>query len=133
MIVERGCFCYSIVNDIRNFVFGLAGATVYGFCKSREQKFVMSFTIIRESKAGDDMLALEGYYDGENVQTLGKIHAQKNQKLIITILDEFVEELPKKKSAQTVRGMLAKYADPNLRDQEESAWEKAVLEKYGNA
>ncbi len=77
------------------------------------------------------MLALEGYYDGENVhvQTLGKIHAQKNQKLIITILDEFVEELPKKKSAQTVRGMLAKYADPNLRDQEESAWEKAVLEK----
>ncbi len=48
MIVERGCFCYSIVNDIRNFVFGLAGATVYGFCKSREQKFVMSFTIILE-------------------------------------------------------------------------------------
>ncbi len=79
------------------------------------------------------MLALEGYYDGENVQILGKIHAQKNQKLIITILDEFVEELPKKKSAQTVRGMLAKYADPNLRDREESAWEKAVLEKYGNA
>ncbi len=37
--------CLCIVNDIRNFVFGLAGATVYGFCKSREQKFVMSFTI----------------------------------------------------------------------------------------
>ena len=35
----------SIVNDIRNFIFGLAGATVYGFCKSRKQKFVMSFTI----------------------------------------------------------------------------------------
>ena len=35
----------SIVNDIRNFVFGLAGATVYGSCKSRKQKFVMSFTI----------------------------------------------------------------------------------------
>ena len=28
------------------FVFGLAVATVYGFCKSRKQKFVMSFTII---------------------------------------------------------------------------------------
>ena len=37
---------YAIVNDIRNFVFGLAGATVYGSCKSRKQKFVMSFTII---------------------------------------------------------------------------------------
>ena len=34
-----------IVNDIRNFVFGLAEAFVYGFCKSRKQKFVMSFTI----------------------------------------------------------------------------------------
>ena len=34
-----------IVNDIRNFVFGLAGASVYGSCKSRKQKFVMSFTI----------------------------------------------------------------------------------------
>ena len=35
----------AIVNDIRNFVFGLAGATIYGSCKSRKQKFVMSFTI----------------------------------------------------------------------------------------
>lgn len=50
------------------------------------------------------MLALEGYYDGENIQALEEIHAQKNQKLIITILDEFVEEVPKAKSTQTVRG-----------------------------
>ena len=35
-----------IVNDIRNFIFGLAEATVYGFCKKRKQKFVMSFTIV---------------------------------------------------------------------------------------
>ena len=38
-------FDYCIVNDIRNFVFGLAGAAVYGSCKRRKQKFVMSFTI----------------------------------------------------------------------------------------
>lgn len=68
------------------------------------------------------MLALEGYYDGENVQTLGKMQAQKNQKLIITILDEFVEEMPKKKGVQSARGMLAKYADPKLREHEKSAW-----------
>ena len=79
------------------------------------------------------MLALEGYYDGENIQALEEIHAQKNRKLIITILDEFVEEVPKAKSTQTVRGMLAKYADTSLREQEKSAWEKAVVEKYGNA
>ena len=36
----------SIVNDIRNFVFGIAGAAVYGSCKRRKQKFVMSFTIV---------------------------------------------------------------------------------------
>ena len=34
-----------IVNDIGNFIFGPAEVTVYGFCKSRKQKFVMSFTI----------------------------------------------------------------------------------------
>ena len=50
------------------------------------------------------MLALEGYYDGENVQALGNIQARKNQKLIITVLDEFIEELPKKKSVQTEIG-----------------------------
>ncbi len=79
------------------------------------------------------MLAIEGYYDGEIVRTVEKIQAKKNQKLIITVLDEFVEELPKKKSVQTARGMLAKYADPKLRELEKSAWEKAVVEKYGNA
>ena len=41
-----------IVNDIKNFVFGLAEATVYGSCKSRKQKFVMSFTIIYKNQRG---------------------------------------------------------------------------------
>ena len=35
-----------VVNDIKNFVFGLIEAFVYGFDKRRKQKFVMSFTII---------------------------------------------------------------------------------------
>ena len=79
------------------------------------------------------MLAIEGYYDGEIVRTVEKIQAKKNQKLIITILDEFVEELPQKEKSQTVRGMLAKSADPRLMDHEATAWDKAVVEKYGNA
>ena len=37
------------------------------------------------------MMALQGYYDGNSVQTLEKIQAKKNQKLVITILDEFIE------------------------------------------
>lgn len=40
-----------IVNDIRIFVFVLAGATVYGSCKRRKQKFVMSFTIAAYCKS----------------------------------------------------------------------------------
>ncbi len=43
--LEQGSRIQVIVNDIRNFVFGLAGASVYGSGKSRKQKFVMSFTI----------------------------------------------------------------------------------------
>ncbi len=35
----------SIVNDIKNFIFGPAKASVYGFGRNRKQKFVMSFTI----------------------------------------------------------------------------------------
>jgi len=34
-----------IVNDIRDFAFGLVKASVYGFYKSWKQKFIMSFTI----------------------------------------------------------------------------------------
>ena len=79
------------------------------------------------------MLALEGYYDGSSVRTLEKIHAQKNQKLIITILDEFIEEKAKEQKPQTARGILSRYADPALWEQEKTAWERAVIEKYDNA
>ena len=44
------------------------------------------------------MLALQAYYDGNAVQTLEKINAKKNQKLIIIVLDEFMDEAPKKNS-----------------------------------
>ena len=35
-----------VVNDIKNFVFGLIEAFVYGFDKRRKQKFVMSFIMV---------------------------------------------------------------------------------------
>ena len=80
------------------------------------------------------MLALQGYYDGNEVRTLEQIHAQKNQKLIITILDEFMEESSLKENTRpSARGILSRYANPELQKEEEFAWEKAVEEKYGNA
>lgn len=78
------------------------------------------------------MLALPGYYDGNSVQMLEKIEAKKNQKLIITILDEFIEETPEVK-IHSARGALSEYANPQLLKEERSAWEKAVIEKYENA
>lgn len=79
------------------------------------------------------MLALQGYYDGENIQPLEKINAKKNQRLIITVLDDFIPETLKTEKRKTARGSLAEYANPDLKEQEKTAWEKAVTAKYGNA
>lgn len=79
------------------------------------------------------MLALEGYYDGKTIQPLEKINAKKNQRVIITVLDDFIPETPKAETQKTARGSLAEYANPDLIKQEKTAWEKAVTEKYGNA
>jgi hypothetical protein len=37
------------------------------------------------------MYALKGYFDGEKFISLDKTTIKKNQKVIITILDEFIE------------------------------------------
>lgn len=78
------------------------------------------------------MLALQGYYDGKKIQTLEEIQAKKNQRVIITVLDEFVEEVPVKKG-QSARGLLSEYADPDLWEKEKTAWERAVAGKYADA
>ena len=79
------------------------------------------------------MLALQGYYDGNMDRTMEKIHAKKNQKLIITVLDEFMDESDSKDEKKSARGILAQYADLGLREKEQYAWEKAVTEKHGSA
>lgn len=78
------------------------------------------------------MIAVSGYYDGNVIQALEKLQVKKNQKLIITILDEFLEEAPANIERQSARGVLAQYANPELQKEEQQAWEKAVIQKYGN-
>ena len=56
---------------------------------------------------------------------------QKKQKVIITVLDEFVGEKPNKKG-KSARGILSEYANPVLWEEEKTAWEKAVAEKYAD-
>ena len=78
------------------------------------------------------MEALQAYFDGNAVKTLGDVKLKKNQKLIITVLDEFLDDAPKKKMGKSARGILSKYANNDLPEEENTAWEKAVSEKYGN-
>lgn len=78
------------------------------------------------------MQAVQGYYDGTAIKLLEEIEAKPNQRVIITIMDEFVE--PKKAlHGKGMRGILHRYADPKLAEREKGAWERAVVEKYGNA
>lgn len=80
------------------------------------------------------MLALQGYYDGSTVQILEEIHAKKNQKLIITILDEFIDidDINERTKNLSARGSLAQYANLELQKKEEFAWEEAVKDNYDN-
>lgn len=38
------------------------------------------------------MIALAGYYDGATIQLLEKANLRKNQRLIITVMDELTEQ-----------------------------------------
>ena len=77
------------------------------------------------------MLAVQGYYDGTVIKPFEKITAKTGQRVIITVMDDFIEprELPAKKS---MRGVLSKYANPALAKKEKEAWKNAVVEKYDN-
>ena len=77
------------------------------------------------------MLAVQGYYDGTAIQTLEKINARPNQRVIITIMDEFLTPAINAER-KSMRGVLAQYADPTLAEMEKGAWESAVVKKYGN-
>lgn len=78
------------------------------------------------------LAAVEGYYDGTTIRLPEDFRAKINQKVIVTLMNEFVrpDADVKKKSA---RGVLSQYANPKLREQEEGAWERAVVEKYGHS
>ena len=75
-------------------------------------------------------LTILGYYDGVNIRLLEKLSAKPNQKVLITTTEEFLEPVEQGKS---LLGVLSKYADPSLMEQEAGAWERAVVEKYGHS
>lgn len=78
------------------------------------------------------MLAVQGYYNGLTIRPLEKILAKPNQRVIITVLDEFVESTTTV-AKKGIRGILSQYADPSLQEKEKGAWERAAVEKYSDA
>ena len=75
------------------------------------------------------MLVLPAYFDGETVKTVDNYKFSKDQKLMITVLDEAEET--KINGIKTLRGSLSKYANPKLIEKEISAWSIASGEKHG--
>ncbi len=75
------------------------------------------------------MLVLPAYFDGDSVKTVDNYKFSKDQKLMITVLDEAEEK--KINGIKTLRGSLSKYANPKLIEKEKSAWSVAAGEKYG--
>ena len=77
------------------------------------------------------MQSIQGYFDGVAVKPLEKLIAKPNQRVIITVMDEFVN-LSKTDAKNNLRGVLSQYADPGLAEQEKGAWEHAAVEKHDN-
>ena len=49
----------------------------------------------------------------------------------ITLVNDYVDELLKKsKKIDSLKGSLSRYANPRLREEEESAWAKGAVEKH---
>ena len=75
------------------------------------------------------MQTIPEYYDGTTIRPLERIIAKPNQRVIITVMDEFVE--PSKLSPdKSIRGILAEYADPALAQAEKGAWERAAIQHH---
>lgn len=83
------------------------------------------------------MLAVHGYYDGVAFRPLEKTTAKPNQRVIITIMDDFVEapESTKKERLEEIErlgGSLAEYANPALAQREKEAWAQMAVKKHDN-
>lgn len=90
------------------------------------------------------MTSIPAYFDGNAVRTLDAYPFEKDQKLIITVLDDTAanrthtdfdaeKELAeaRERGIKSLRGSLAEYANPALIEKEKDAWANAVGEKYG--
>jgi len=80
------------------------------------------------------MLNANGYFDGNTIRTFDSVNAKKNQKVIITFLDEFIDEpRPQKKTARGILNEFARTDIPNIEKHEKDAWREAAEKKHANS
>ncbi|MBQ9536287.1 MAG: hypothetical protein IJU79_00695 [Desulfovibrionaceae bacterium] len=77
------------------------------------------------------MDSIQGYYDDVNIKPIGKFNAKPNQKVLITILEEFMEST-KPPCKNVLKGIFSEYANQDLVEKEKLVWEHAMVEKHGN-
>ena len=80
------------------------------------------------------MLNANGYFDGNTIRTFDSVNAKKNQKVIITFLDEFIDEPSPKKN--TAKGILSEFARTdihNIEKLEKDAWRESAEKKHANS
>lgn len=77
------------------------------------------------------MESFQGYFDGVNIRPLEHIPAKPNQRVVITVMNEFVEP-DKTARAEDVFGMLSEYANPALIEKEKTAWEDATVREHAH-
>ena len=84
-----------------------------------------------------DMLAVQGYYDGAAFHALEKTKVEQNQRVIITIMDDFVEapkisQTERRHKIEQLCGSLSKYVTPGAIKKEKDAWARTAVKKHGN-
>lgn len=75
------------------------------------------------------MISIPAYFDGNTVRPIGEYTFEKNQKLLITVLEE--NNVDRATGIKALRGCLSQYANPELIKKEKDAWKAAMEEKHG--
>lgn len=83
------------------------------------------------------MLAVQGYYDGAAFHALENAKVQQNQRVIITIMDDFVEapkisQTERRHKIEQLCGSLSKHVTPDAMEKEKDAWARAAVKKHGD-
>lgn len=75
------------------------------------------------------MLAANGYYNGKEIVLLDKVTVKTNQKVIVTVLDEFINA--KEKNAKSCLKYFGKLDDASFKEIEEALKETEKVDENG--